>query len=145
MQISWNVTTRSVFFFGRVGKFAKNDYYLRHLMFRVSVRHSIIHKELANKMQQCNKICYSTFIWSSTCFGRHTAHHQELKTALAASGFAYVKDCWTLWLLDAVRLSLTASSNHNVQHPFTYAKPDVTSAVLSSWWWAVCRSKHAEL
>jgi hypothetical protein len=35
------------------------------------------------------------FIWSSTCFGRHTGHHQELKTALAASGFAYVEGCWT--------------------------------------------------
>jgi hypothetical protein len=35
------------------------------------------------------------FIWSSTCFGRHTAHHQEPKTVLAASGFAYVKGCWT--------------------------------------------------
>jgi hypothetical protein len=30
---------------------------------------------------------YSIFIWSSTCFGRHTAHHQEPKTALAVSGF----------------------------------------------------------
>jgi len=38
---------------------------------------------------------YSIIIWSSTCFGRHTAHHQEPKTALAASGFSYVKDCWT--------------------------------------------------
>jgi hypothetical protein len=37
---------------------------------------------------------YSTFIWSSTCFGRHTAHHQEPKTALAASSFSYVKGCW---------------------------------------------------
>jgi len=27
------------------------------------------------------------FKWSSTCFGRHTAHHQEPKTAQAASGF----------------------------------------------------------
>jgi len=36
------------------------------------------------------------FTWSSTCFGRHTAHHQEPKTALAASGFAYVEGCWTL-------------------------------------------------
>jgi len=26
---------------------------------------------------------YSIFIWSSTYFGRHTAHHQEPKTALA--------------------------------------------------------------
>jgi len=40
-------------------------------------------------MQQC----YQNFIipyfkWSSACFGRHTAHHQEPKTAQAASGFA---------------------------------------------------------
>jgi hypothetical protein len=42
---------------------------------------------------RCNNISkfhYSIFIWSSTCFGRHTAHHQEPKTALAASGFLYV-------------------------------------------------------
>jgi len=31
------------------------------------------------------------FKWSSTYFGRHTAHHQEPKTAQAASGFAYVE------------------------------------------------------
>ena len=63
---------------------------------------NLIHTEIANKMQQCIRSYYSMFIWSSTCFGRHTAHHQELKTALAASGFAYVKGCWTLRLLDAV-------------------------------------------
>jgi len=39
--------------------------------------------------------------WSSTCFGRHTAHHQEPKTEQAAFGFAYVENCrtyscWTL-------------------------------------------------
>jgi len=38
---------------------------------------------------------YSIFIWNSTCFGRHTAHHQEPKTALTASGFLYVEGCWT--------------------------------------------------
>jgi hypothetical protein len=38
---------------------------------------------------------YFIYIWSSTCFGRHTAHHQEPKAALAASGFAYVEGCWT--------------------------------------------------
>jgi hypothetical protein len=70
--------------------------------FRGFVHHSIIHTELANRMPQCIKIYYSMFIWSSTCFERHTAHYQELKTALAASGLAYVKGCWTLWLLDAV-------------------------------------------
>ena len=53
----------------------------------------------SNKMQQCIKMYYSIFIWSSTCFGRHTAHYQEPKTALAVSSFAYVKGCWTLRLL----------------------------------------------
>ena len=65
------------------------------LTFRVSVHHSTIHKEKSNKMQLCIKLCYSIFIWSSTCFGRHTAHHQEPKTALLASGFSYVEGCWT--------------------------------------------------
>jgi len=32
-----------------------------------------------------------------------------------------------------------------VQQPFTYEKPEVASAVLGSWWWAVCRPKHVEL
>jgi hypothetical protein len=44
-----------------------------------SMHHSTIHKEKSNKMQQCIKFYYSIFIWSSTCFGRHTAHHQEPK------------------------------------------------------------------
>jgi len=53
-------------------------------------------------------------------------------------------------LLDVVvagrrQLSLTAASNHNVQQPFTYAKPEAASAVLSSWWWGLCRPKHVEL
>jgi hypothetical protein len=47
---------------------------------------------------RCNNVSifyYSIFIWSSTCFGRHTAHHQEPQTSLAASGFSYVEGCWT--------------------------------------------------
>jgi len=59
------------------------------------MHHSTIHTEKSNKMQQFIKIYYSIFIRGSTCFGRHTAHHQESKTALAASGFAYVEGCWT--------------------------------------------------
>jgi len=58
------------------------------LMCRGSVHHSTIHTEKSNKKQQYIKIYYSIFIWSPTYFGRHTAHHQEPKTALAASGFA---------------------------------------------------------
>ena len=60
---------------------------------------------LQRKPQQDATVCQHFIIpyfkWSSTFFGRHTAHHQEPKTAQAASGFAYVEccrtcSCWTL-------------------------------------------------
>ena len=151
-------------------------------------------------MRQGIKILFFIFIWSSTCFGRHTAHHQEHKTALAASGFAYVEGCWTCscWTLasssctkfqqDAIvskfyfsylyearhvsgdtpsiirSLKLhwqplvfhtwkivwmcswwTLSNNYTSKQPSTYEKPEAASAVLGSWWWAMCRPKHVEL
>ena len=43
-------------------------------------------KKNPTKFNIVSKLYYSMFIWSSTCFVRHTAHHQE---PLAASGFAY--------------------------------------------------------
>jgi hypothetical protein len=151
-----------------------------------------VHTEKSNKMQQCIKIYYSIFIWSSTCFGRHTAHHQEPKTAPAASGSAYVEGCWMCgcWTLSGrfiipylyeaqhvsgdtppiirnVKLHYQPLVLHtwrvvgrvvagrcqaepdsvqqpHVQQPSTYAKPEAASAVLGSWWWAVCRPKHVE-
>ena len=55
---------------------------------------TLIHKENPTRCNSVSKF-YFIFMWSSTCFGQYTAHHQEPKTALAASGFAYVEDCWT--------------------------------------------------
>jgi len=73
---------------------------------RGSVHHSTIHKENPTRCNSVSKF-YFIFIWSSTCFGRHTAHHQEPKTALASSGFAYVESYWmcSCW-------TLSASSNY---------------------------------
>jgi hypothetical protein len=100
-----------------------------------SVLHSIIHKEIPTR---CNSISnfYFIFMCSLVCFGRHTAHHQEPKTVLAASGFACVEGCWTCscWTLPG-----------RIKQPSTYAKPEAASALLGSWWWAVCRAKHDEL
>jgi hypothetical protein len=45
---------------------------------------------------RCNNVStfyYSIFIWSSACFGQQTVHHQESKTALAASGVLYMEGC----------------------------------------------------
>ena len=51
-------------------------------------------KKNPTRCNNVSKFYYFMFIWSSACFGQHTAHHQEPKTALAASGFSYVKGCW---------------------------------------------------
>ena len=70
-------------------------------------------------MQQRIKILLFQFIWSSTCFGRHTAHHQEPKTALAASGFSYVEGCWTCswWTLSGTD---TVSDCPSTTRPTTF-------------------------
>jgi len=61
--------------------------------FRYSIWQFI--KKNPTRWNKESKFYYSIFIWSSTCFGRHTAHHQEPKAALAASGFSCVEGCWT--------------------------------------------------
>jgi len=71
---------------------------------------------------RCNNVSelyYSIFIRSSTCFGRHTAHHQEPKTALAASGFAYVEGRWTCscWKLSG---TYCAWQRPPTTHPTTF-------------------------
>jgi len=71
-----------------------------------------IKKQQDEKMFQ--NFYYSIFIWSSKYFGRHIAHYQEPKTALAASGFSYVDGCWTCswWTLSGTVLCLTTSTNY---------------------------------
>ena len=77
---------------------------------------------------RCNNVSnfYLIFIWNLTCFGRHTAHHQKPKTALAAFGFAYVEGCWTCscW---------TQSARPRTQHDYhhdTKVKPEAATAVI---------------
>jgi len=59
--------------------------------------------EIINKMQPCNRIfIIAKFIEGSTCFERHTAHHQEVETVFAASGLytrVVTGRCpgWTAW------------------------------------------------
>jgi hypothetical protein len=91
-------------------------------------------KKNPTRCNNVSKFCCSIFMWSSKCFGRHTAHHQEPKTALAATGFSYVE-------------VVGCVAGPPATHPttFTYWKVEAASAVLGSWWWAVCHLKHVEL
>jgi len=78
-------------------------------------------------MKQCTEIYYSIFIWSSACFRRHTAHHQEPKTALAASGLR----TWKV----VGRVVARCCQRPAIRCPTTFhvCKPEATSAVLGSW------------
>jgi len=64
----------------------------------MSVDPCIIIQFVKKNPTRCNNVsefCYSISIRSSTCFGRHTVHHQEPTNVLAASGLSYVEGCWT--------------------------------------------------
>jgi hypothetical protein len=76
---------------------------------------------------RCNnvpKFYYSIFRWSSTCFRRHTAHHREPETALAASGFSYMEGCWTCswWTLSGTVCPTTSIHEHKIYQKFTFSK-----------------------
>jgi len=71
-------------------------------------------KKNPTRCNSISKFYYSIFIWSSTCFGWHIAHHQEPKTALAASsGFYMWKVVWmrSWWMLSGT-LCLTTFTNY---------------------------------
>jgi len=87
-----------------------HSYTVSHLMFVDTCFIAQFTKKNPTICNNVSKFYYSIFIWSSTCFGRHTAHHQEPKTALAATGFLYVAGCWTCswWTLSGT-VCLTTS------------------------------------
>ena len=61
-------------------------------------------KKNPTRCNNVSKFYYSIFICSSKCCRWHTAHHEDPKTALAASGFSYVEGCWTCswWTLSGI-------------------------------------------
>jgi len=48
----------------------------------------------------------TSYLYEAQRISGDTAHHQEPKTALAASGFAYVEGCWTCGCWTAVQFQL---------------------------------------
>jgi hypothetical protein len=67
------------------------------------------------------------FIYSSTCFGRSPARHQELMTAVAASGFTfYHGDNRAVFVV-----GFRERSQHGYHHD-AKVKPEAAMAVMSS-------------
>jgi len=82
------------------GQSASEEFICPKVLFTLMFVDPCIIVQFLQRKPQQDATVYQNFIircfkWSSTCFGRHTTHHQEPKTAQAASGFAYVEGCWT--------------------------------------------------
>ena len=69
-----------------------------------------------------------TFIYSSTCFGRSPAHHQELMTAVAASGF-YLRFVVIVVLCSWSGRQARPRTQHTCHHD-TKVKPEAATAVI---------------
>ena len=123
-------------------------------------------KKNPTRCNNVSKFYYSIFIWSSKCFGWHRPSSGP-KIALMMGGvssetcwasykygitkFWYiVAFCWIFlfhtWKVDG-RVVGGRDNVHqlHVQQPSTCEKPVVASAILRSWWYAVCHPKHVEL
>jgi len=84
-------------------------------------------------MQQFPQVHYLTFMCRSTCFGRLHAHHQELTTALTASGFTFgaLVAVAFLVVVGPVITGQTTTNNAATTNAPT-VKPEAVNAVLSS-------------
>jgi hypothetical protein len=88
-------------------------------------------------MQQFLQVYYLTFMCRSTCFGRLHAHHQELTTALTASGFTLERGGSSVvgrGLAGYEESILHNRPDHDQQrcyHHVPAAKPEVVNAVVS--------------
>jgi hypothetical protein len=92
-----------------------------------------------------------TFVYSSTCFGRYPAHHQELNDCSGSLWF-YLRIVVTVvmysWLGGANTRCLLTNKQTTAGNTTTSAfirKPEAATAVQKcSWWWAKCCPKHVE-
>jgi len=87
--------------------------------------------EITNKMRPCSRIHYSNVFNWSTCFKRHTAHHQELKNCNCSLWF-YIR----LWLPAAAGIQTYVKSEAAI----TVLELLMMSGVLLETCWAI--KKH---
>jgi hypothetical protein len=97
-------------------------------------------KKNPTRFNNVSKCYYSIFIWSSTRFGRHTAHHQEPKTALAAT-------CWASYKYGIIKFWYIVASCwiflYEMLHGTAYTRVHITWKCASHdiahflWYWTL--------
>jgi len=101
-------------------------------------------RKISNKSTILMEQFHKFFTWRlclSTCFRRLHAHHQELATALTASGFTLERGGSSV--VGRGLAGQTTTNSAAITNAPT-VKPETVNAVVSSWWWAWRRLKHVE-
>jgi len=96
--------------------------------------------EIINKMQPCNRIYYSKIYWRLNMF--RAAYRSSSGAPNCICSLWFIHTCGDQPLS---RLGGWVPTQPG-QRPVTTGvyKPEAASTVWSSWWWAVCHSKHVE-
>jgi hypothetical protein len=94
-------------------------------------------------MQQFSIFIILTFIYSSTCFGRFPAHHQELNDSSGCPWF-YFRIVVIVVLCSWSGLPAQPRTQHDYHHD-TKVKPEATPAVIELLVMGGKRPKHVEL
>jgi hypothetical protein len=97
--------------------------------------------EITNKMQTCNRIYYSKIYWKLNMFPAAYRSSSGAPNCICSLWFIYSCGDRPVSMLSG-KLVPTKPGQRLVT---TWVnKPEAANTVWSSWWWAVCRSKHIE-
>jgi hypothetical protein len=96
---------------------------------------------MTNKMQPCNRIYYFKIYWRLNMF--RAAHCSLSGAPNSICSLWCIYPCGEQPLSWLGRNSVPTQPGQRSVTTWVY-KPEVVNTVCSSWWWAVCRSKHVE-
>jgi hypothetical protein len=91
-------------------------------------------------MQPCNIIYYSKVHWRLNMFW--AAHRSSSGAPNGICSLVYIH----MWWPAVVQADWELTPTQSGQRPVTTSvyKPEAADTIWSSWWWAVCRSKHVK-
>jgi hypothetical protein len=98
--------------------------------------------EITNKMQPCNRIYQSKIYWRLNMF--RAAHPSSSGAPNCICSLWFIYTCGNRQLSRLGGNWPVSTQPGQRQVTTCVYKPEAANIVWSSWWWAVCRSKHVE-
>ena len=100
--------------------------------------------EITNKMQPCNRIYYSKMYWGLNMFRAAYRSSSGAPNCICSLWFIYTCGDQPLSMLGGNCHFPPSLDNGRSPHVYINQRLQAANTVWSSWWWAVCRSKHVD-